>query len=239
VGPLAPRSLGRGVVVEYGKPAPDAWRESSRISIDASALSDAAAAVDQLHSAWVTRQPVVVEFAVDVREIRDPRPITSEPVWNVPWDTDPLVDRRWAVGRSGSFFSEHHHAMLFGNVIGALQKNRLASPGRAERIADDLWEQLSAGERRSSRAKAVVLPAVRSASVEWLLTLAGSQNGTDRLSAAYRAARERVHPAPAIVATAGVGFLPRRPEISEDICLSCPVAVRCAQVDRSPEGRGV
>jgi DNA helicase-2/ATP-dependent DNA helicase PcrA len=76
-----PVELGRGVVVRAGDAVPAAWSDAPVVRIDAAALGDEerlAALVDDLHSNWVGRTPVVVEWGAPddavaaVETIQDP-----------------------------------------------------------------------------------------------------------------------------------------------------------------------
>jgi ATP-dependent DNA helicase UvrD/PcrA len=69
---LSPPSLGRGVIVDAGAPAPDAWSNSPRVVVDDAVLRDPRAAVEQLHELWATRQPAVVDLRVPVEALREP-----------------------------------------------------------------------------------------------------------------------------------------------------------------------
>ena len=153
---------------------------------------------------------------------------------------------QWLFGDSAAFTAAHHHAMLHGNVRAALITRGLLDETEATRVVDAAWEQLTEGQRRSSREK----KRVRDADVDrfgadwtWLLTLSGSKQGTDRLSAAYqRAMRPRVDPgveelAEAAMAEVPVPLPPGLDALVEDgelsaeeaqrLCTSCPVNSRC------------
>jgi hypothetical protein len=118
--------------------------------------------------------------------------------------------------------------MLFGNLFGHNQA--------LKRLVNDLWRQLTKGQRASSEAKAVV----RSERMRpWLFTLAGNQEegpvGTDPVSRAYQSARESRLPAADAVAPKLNVYLPSAHDDSKnDVCNACPIKPRCA-VWHSPE----
>src|SRR5437868_4449936 len=62
--PPGPAALGRGVIVESGAPAPEAWAGATRVVVDDGALATPRATVDELHQLWATRTPVVVDLRV-------------------------------------------------------------------------------------------------------------------------------------------------------------------------------
>ncbi len=64
--------LGRGVIVSGSVGPPDAWEECRRVRVDEAVLSgvERQAAIDQLHEAWVTRTPVVVQLEVDPQALQ-------------------------------------------------------------------------------------------------------------------------------------------------------------------------
>jgi hypothetical protein len=134
---------------------------------------------------------------------------------------------QWAMGPSGAFQTAHTQRMLFGNVQGALEKNRrwAVAPSAAIRLTKDLWRQFTRGERMSSQKKRVVNPS-GGAPWEWIYTLGGQGKGTDGLSMAYQAARDGSHPLPETIVPLG-GVLPT-PTVSERACNMCPVKPRCA-----------
>jgi hypothetical protein len=100
---------------------------------------------------------------------------------------------QWVVGRSAAFQNGHQHAMLFGNVVGALASKwqRLGAP-RANLIAEGLWRFLTPGQRASSAAKARVGNSGSTrAPWQFVLTLGlgGTQGGTRKEDRSYAAAR--------------------------------------------------
>lgn len=77
-----PSALGRAVLVGPGAPAPAPWREAPRIVVDAAALESPATVVEELHEAWATRTPVVIEAAVDPGTFRSPVAYVQR-LWNL------------------------------------------------------------------------------------------------------------------------------------------------------------
>jgi DNA helicase-2/ATP-dependent DNA helicase PcrA len=73
------RRLGRGVIVHAGTSAPDGWGGAERVRVDDDVLRDPTAVVARLHSRWAAREPVVIEVAVDVAELRAPEIDTRAP----------------------------------------------------------------------------------------------------------------------------------------------------------------
>ena len=67
-----PAALGRGAVVLSGAAVPTGLSGATRIVVDGSVLDDPTDAVETLHRAWVRRQPVVIELAVDQRALAEP-----------------------------------------------------------------------------------------------------------------------------------------------------------------------
>ena len=59
-----PAALGRGVIVESGAPAPEAWADAPRVVLDDAALAGPEATVTELHTLWATRTPVVIDLRV-------------------------------------------------------------------------------------------------------------------------------------------------------------------------------
>ena len=76
--------LGRGVIVADGASPPSAWSEAPVVVVDAAVVDRPADAVRQLHEAWSTRTPVVVDLRVDPVEFRRPSSHTE-----VPWSLTP------------------------------------------------------------------------------------------------------------------------------------------------------
>src|SRR5690606_856041 len=90
-----PRLLGRSVVVAAGGPVPAPWAGAPRVTVDEAAVraghDEPCPAVDELHRAWATRTPVVVELAVDPATFRAPRSYTPDEVGD-PWLLDPAFE---------------------------------------------------------------------------------------------------------------------------------------------------
>lgn len=141
---------------------------------------------------------------------------------------------QWVLGQSPAFQSEHHHAMMHGNVAGALVKLKLMSRDDALRAANDFWRHFTPGQRASSREKRVVHPVGRSAKGPWILTLSGSWKGKDLLSQAYRMASQEESPAPEILVPSGSAYLP--PGVNDaEVCRHCPVRLSCAVWAEDPD----
>ncbi len=77
-----PPELGRGVVVAAGVDPPDPWRECPRLVVERETLADPVRALETLHRAWFERVPVVVELALDPKELRDPE-VCHRPVYDL------------------------------------------------------------------------------------------------------------------------------------------------------------
>lgn len=134
---------------------------------------------------------------------------------------------QWAMGPSAAFQSEHHHAMLLGNVEASLVREGSLNEGEAQRVSEDLWAHLTAGERESSRAKRRVQPTGASADATWTLTLAGGRTGDGPSDLAYQAAIHRHSPRAEVVVPADSVYLP--PGVDDpSVCAQCPVRPRCA-----------
>jgi DNA helicase-2/ATP-dependent DNA helicase PcrA len=84
--------LGRGVVITLGQETPTTWDGAAVIRIDEAALLEPGAVVAELHRAWVSRTPVVIELAVDPAEFREPRSFAEEP-WRLGPAFEPWSDR--------------------------------------------------------------------------------------------------------------------------------------------------
>ncbi len=80
---LAPPELGRGVVVAAGAAAPHPWASAPRVVVDEGALGAPETVVAELHEAWRTRTPVVIELAVDHQRVRAPVDHPG-PAWRYP-----------------------------------------------------------------------------------------------------------------------------------------------------------
>ncbi len=95
--------LGRSVVVDPGAPAPQGWVNSPRFAITSALLADrknVEAIVDQLHRAWVAREPVVIELGVDPAVLREPETSTMDP---------------WRLRRGFLFNRERLHHLVWAN----------------------------------------------------------------------------------------------------------------------------
>jgi DNA helicase-2/ATP-dependent DNA helicase PcrA len=87
-----PPELGRAVLVGAGEAAPEPWAGAERVVVDEVALADPAVVVARLHTAWSTREPVVIELAVDPARFRAPVDHTEEP-WRLGPGFEPWADR--------------------------------------------------------------------------------------------------------------------------------------------------
>jgi ATP-dependent DNA helicase UvrD/PcrA len=67
------QALGRGVIVAAGAPAPAAWSDATRVTIDDETLRAPAEAIEQLQTHWSRRIPVVVDVRCDASELRAPQ----------------------------------------------------------------------------------------------------------------------------------------------------------------------
>lgn len=134
---------------------------------------------------------------------------------------------QWMLGQSHAFQAAHHHALLYGNMIGALVKLKKASFVEAQRTVTDLWRFMTPGQRRSSLAMRRVHPFRASAHALWTLTLAGSKDGTEPLDYAYQSAY-KAGPVPSTAfVPAESDFLP--PGVDDHaICGACPVRASCS-----------
>jgi hypothetical protein len=198
-----PAVLGRGVVVAPGQAAPAPWSDAPRVVIDDDVLAHPAAAAEVLHHHWVTRRPVVIEYAVDNEDAR--RPETCElPAYR--------LRSRFA------FHRERLHFLTWANTYdarsgtpvwwhGVLAARRGATPGTATdvRLPDgrDAWVD---GGPRGPLPTSPGAPVVHRESVALgRLTVAGEEQPAEELAADQLAAV--THPAgPArIVAPAGSG----------------------------------
>ena len=134
---------------------------------------------------------------------------------------------QWVLGPSAGFGPEFLQTMLYGNLAGALEKVGLANGLAAAVTANDLWPHLTNGQRKSTQARSVVKKS-GGARPEWLLTLAGGQDGTNPADRAYQAAYGGIAVKPADVVPAGSEFLP--PGVDDaKVCTMCPVQSRCSQ----------
>ena len=138
---------------------------------------------------------------------------------------------QWVLGPSGAFTAPFQHQMLLGNVMAALQTDLRFPEAEARRLTDELWRQLTAAERESSRKRRVVRPpGAIGATSAWLLTLHGKMDGTDATSKAYRALRTGIQAEGLVDGVRGGGLLPARGEqVTATDCMRCPMRSRCTQ----------
>jgi DNA helicase-2/ATP-dependent DNA helicase PcrA len=80
------------VVITRGQAVPAAWDGAAVIRVDEEALADPASVVAELHQAWASRTPVVVELGVDPAVFREPRSLAEEP-WRLGPEFEPWSDR--------------------------------------------------------------------------------------------------------------------------------------------------
>jgi hypothetical protein len=132
---------------------------------------------------------------------------------------------QWAMGPSASFTAEHHHLMLFGNLISILSTRM--GVVKARRACSDLWRQFSRGQRSSSEAKAAIRQR-SGAYKEWIFTLDGNKSSDDPLSMAYQSASTGAVVDIDYFQYGQKDFLPPvHGEQKKDVCISCPVRNRC------------
>jgi hypothetical protein len=139
---------------------------------------------------------------------------------------------QWLLGPTAAFQSEHHHSILFGNVKGALVRHDREPRHLAERVANDLWQHFTVGERESSSNRARMESSGPPPARNWLYTLQGAKSNSTTLdSLSYQTALGKLSaPDVDVVVPKGSIFLPpRNPDAEKfDICKMCPVKVRCA-----------
>ncbi|WP_306912798.1 hypothetical protein [Arthrobacter sp. V4I6] len=142
---------------------------------------------------------------------------------------------QWILGQSAAYQSEHHHSMLYGNIVGALARLKHLSAMKASRTANDLWRHFTPGQRSSSLAKRVINVTGRSAHGLWILTLAGKSRPSDNpLDLAYQTAVRGERPALDIIVPAPSEYLP--PGVDDpDVCDQCPVRLSCAVWAQQPD----
>ncbi len=87
-----PVALGRGVIINAGAEAPPAWQDAPRVVIDDAAVVAPGHVVAQLHTAWASRQPVVIELVADASSFREPRSYRLAP-WEAGARFEPIHDR--------------------------------------------------------------------------------------------------------------------------------------------------
>jgi hypothetical protein len=133
---------------------------------------------------------------------------------------------QWATGKSAAYMSDHHHLILFGNLLGSLPAFGMVT-ARARRACTDLWRQFTGGQRSSSEQKSVAKPG--GAHWAWLFTLSGTRARQDPVAGAYRAAIGGQHQPHEVLAPRTSTFLPIVNDTEQfDICNECPVKPRCA-----------
>ena len=75
-----PPELGRGLVILPGTPLPPGFpEESPRVKIDSATLTHPAAALKELHTRYLRRQPVIVELAVPKAQLWEPQTDSRAP----------------------------------------------------------------------------------------------------------------------------------------------------------------
>jgi hypothetical protein len=122
--------------------------------------------------------------------------------------------------------SDHHHLILYGNLVHSLQKFGMAKEF-VERTCNDLWRQFTAGQLKSSNRKAVVRPL--GANKSWLFTLFGKKDDEHPVSIAYISAKEKVSVGIETLVPEGNHFLPIvNDQLKHDICNECPIRPKCA-----------
>jgi hypothetical protein len=129
---------------------------------------------------------------------------------------------QWATGVSPSYQSEHHHQMLFGNLL-----RRFTSKTQ---LITDLWRHVTPGQRESSKRNAVLRGRQGAgARAQWLFTLGGSRQGRDPISYAYQESYSGNAPSDTAIASPTSMFIPLPgPEVTSDVCIACPVRSRCS-----------
>jgi hypothetical protein len=136
---------------------------------------------------------------------------------------------QWLFGQSHGFMAPFQHRMLFGNMIGVLERSLRLTHEMAKQTCESIWRFLSPGERRSSEEKRVV-KASRSASPAWVLTLEGKGKGQGPVNLSYQRASSRLPLSGAEIDHATSRFLPlpvHEDEPRGEICKHCPVQDRC------------
>ena len=96
-----PAAFGRSLVIAPGTAVPEPWKAAPVVLVDEATLAEPDAVVDRLHRAWIGREPVVVELAVDPALLRAPE-----------------SDRRTPheVGATFTFALERLHFLLWANT---------------------------------------------------------------------------------------------------------------------------
>lgn len=132
---------------------------------------------------------------------------------------------QWATGPSTSYMSEHHHLMLYGNLLGSLPRLGM-SPEFARRSCAGLWQHFTEGQRTSSEKKSVARQG--GAAPAWLFTLSGAKSRSDPMSRSYKAAVDGRPLAADVLVPSDASFLPRAHSETFDVCNECAVKPRCA-----------
>jgi DNA helicase-2/ATP-dependent DNA helicase PcrA len=101
--------LGRGVVINVGQPVPAPWDGAAAVRVDDAALAEPGPVVAELHQAWVSRVPVVVELGVDPEVFRDPRGYTDQP-WRLGPEFEPWSDRLHFLVWANTYDARSHPA---------------------------------------------------------------------------------------------------------------------------------
>lgn len=134
----------------------------------------------------------------------------------------------WLFGPTAAHSADFQHFRLYGNLLGALQKDHGIDQPLAKEWVDGLWRFLTSGERASSIARSVV-KANNGALSQWILTLEGQKNGRSPISRAYQSAAGYADPiALKVLGDAAAGFQPPPTNGKRgEICKFCPAQSRC------------
>ena len=134
----------------------------------------------------------------------------------------------WLFGPTAAHSADFQHFRLYGNLLGALQKDHGIDQPLAKEWVDGLWRFLTSGERASSIARSVV-KANNGARSQWILTLEGQKDGRSRIALAYQSAAGYAPPiALKVLGDAAAGFQPPPTNGKRgDICKFCPAQSRC------------
>lgn len=145
---------------------------------------------------------------------------------------------QWVLSRSNAWQARHHQAMLYANAPAAAAR---LHPDEVEisvarTVADEAWVWLSAAERASSRAKAVVQDPGKNYSARpvWVHFLQGKQNSDDHKDLPYASAVGQAPPSAARLFDLHTGWLPPGvgPDDAEQ-CDFCPVRAVCSVAQRA------
>jgi DNA helicase II / ATP-dependent DNA helicase PcrA len=77
-----PRELGRSVVVSTGMAPPTPWRKCPRVAVHVGSIADPSGTMGELQVAWLERQPVVIELAIDSQTLQE-RERCERPVYDL------------------------------------------------------------------------------------------------------------------------------------------------------------